>query len=196
MENILKRLNITVEEDEFDIDDIDDESELESIEEILGQSKQFTESQSNLIEAQTTYSKLIPKHLDNEIGIPEDAYKERALALINLSIILITSFRIVECKFREPVDETLKVDVFQSLNETGKAWKSMRKFWHGSLLLLVSTPMKLRTSRNSSKKTLEAKKTKSRTTSRTISSLSRMRKHTKKEILKTIYSRYLTLRKV
>lgn len=119
--NILGELDIEVEEDDFNIDDIDDESEYDSLSELLEQSKQFTDSQSNLIDARNTFRELIPKHLDEELSLAEDAHKERALALLNLSIILITSFRIVECKFTAPVDETLKVDVFQSLNETGKS---------------------------------------------------------------------------
>jgi uncharacterized protein with ParB-like and HNH nuclease domain len=107
--------------DDLDLDDVETDRNYNSLKELLDESRYRADPHTRLLDARNEYEQYLQALLNEELELDEDAYRERALVLINLSILLLSSFRIIECKFSEPVDETLKIDVFQSLNETGKS---------------------------------------------------------------------------
>ncbi|WP_276249169.1 DUF262 domain-containing protein [Haladaptatus sp. YSMS36] len=124
MRNILS--DIGFEEDEIDIefDDLmfetaDDE---ENLEDLLNRNLYFASKGSHkaLFDANNEYVDLIDRLLDEKLGLEEDQYKKRTICLINIAIIVFLSLRVIECKFDERTSESMKIEVFTSLNETGK----------------------------------------------------------------------------
>lgn len=122
--NILKDLDIDPDEVDIDIEDVevDVDSEDPEISDFLGEKLYFATkgSHNKIFTAREKYSELIEQYLSENLGLDETDYKNRAVALINIGIVVMTAFRIVEFKFDNSVDDSMKIDVFQSLNETGK----------------------------------------------------------------------------
>jgi hypothetical protein len=122
--NIMEKSGKDPEDIDFDLDDLgisvdDDDAE---IEDILNENRYFATkgSHQKIFDAIDTYEGFIDELLDEKLGFDEDAYRGRAICLINTALLLLVSLRIVECKFQTPMDNSLKIDVFKSLNETGE----------------------------------------------------------------------------
>jgi hypothetical protein len=94
--------------DDLDLDDVETDRNYNSLKELLDESRYRADPHTRLLDARNEYEQYLQALLNEELELDEDAYRERALVLINLSILLLSSFRIIECKFSEPVDETLK----------------------------------------------------------------------------------------
>lgn len=105
----------------LDLDDLHLEGSYNTVEEVLNQTKYRAGPHKKLLRANEQYSEYIDVLLDEELDLAKDELRKRSIALINLSIVLLSAFRIVKCRFREPVADTLKIDVFKSLNETGSS---------------------------------------------------------------------------
>jgi uncharacterized protein with ParB-like and HNH nuclease domain len=112
-------LNRGAELDDVQLENLDGKDNHDSLNELLSQAKYRADPHELLLDARIEYKQRLKSLLDENLELDGESYKKRAIALINLSILILSSFRVVECKFREPVDDTLKINVFQSLNETG-----------------------------------------------------------------------------
>lgn len=124
VDNILRSLDTDPERLNFDLDSLeitmdDDEA---NFNDFLKTNLYFATqgSHNNLFNAKNTYGEYIDELLNKKLGFDDEAFKERATTLLNLAVLLLVSFRVIECKFEEPVDDSMKIDVFKSLNETGQ----------------------------------------------------------------------------
>ncbi|GAB6878223.1 hypothetical protein JCM17823_04970 [Halorubrum gandharaense] len=107
--------------EDLELEDLNLDESYDSLDEVLDQSKYKAGSHEKLISANKQYGEYIDLLLDEELDLGDNELRKRSIALINLSVILLSAFRIVRCRFTSPVDDTLKIDVFKSLNETGSS---------------------------------------------------------------------------
>jgi uncharacterized protein with ParB-like and HNH nuclease domain len=124
VDNILDSLAIETEDIEIGLDEIDTSLDMDdaTIDDFLKKNLYFATqgSHNNIFDAKDKYGELLDQYLFGHMEFDEEDYKQRAITLINIAILLMVSFRIVECEFDESVDDSMKIDVFKSLNETGK----------------------------------------------------------------------------
>jgi hypothetical protein len=121
--NIMDKSGKNPDDIDLDLEDleisVDDDT---TMEDVLSENRYFATrgSHQKIFRATDTYEEFIDELLDEKLGFDKDAYRARAICLINIAILLLVSLRIVECTFETPMDNSLKIDVFKSLNETGE----------------------------------------------------------------------------
>ncbi|QSG02817.1 DUF262 domain-containing protein [Natranaeroarchaeum sulfidigenes] len=99
-----------------------DEDNLERLGLELSDTKYYAHrgSHNRLFKAKNYYDEAIDRFLSEVISLNEDQHMQRIYAMLNLAIILMRGFQVIQVRLTTSVKPETKVQIFQSLNETGK----------------------------------------------------------------------------
>ncbi|QCJ47240.1 DUF262 domain-containing protein [Haloprofundus sp. MHR1] len=99
-----------------------DEDDLERLGLKLSDTKYYAHrgSHNRLFTAKNYYDEAIERFLSEVLSLNEDQHMQRIYTMLNLATILMRAFEVIQVRLTTSVKPETKVQIFQSLNETGK----------------------------------------------------------------------------